>query len=147
MRINWGYRVAILYISFAGLIIFLVSSSMKQNIDLVTPDYYAQELKFQAKKDSEERNNNLENPAMIYCDEAGIRVEFPTNFTPENITGTINVFRPSDKTKDFTVDIAASSNHHQLIPATNLERGMWRIKLSFNYNNESYYSEKQIVLK
>ncbi len=42
---NWGYRVALLYISFAGLIIFLVTKSVNEKVDLVTPDYYAQELK------------------------------------------------------------------------------------------------------
>lgn len=147
MKFNWGYRIALLYISFAGLIIFLVSKSMNETIDLVSPDYYAQELKYQDKKESEERNNNLVTPAMIYCDAEGIRVEFPSEFDPKGITGSINVFRPSDKSKDFTVNITADSNHTQFIPATDLDKGMYRIKLNFNYNNESYYSEKQIVVR
>lgn len=120
---------------------------MNETIDLVSPDYYAQELVYQDKKESEERNNNLTSPAMIYCNEEGIRIEFPKDFEFKNITGTINVFRPSDKSKDFTVNISSDSNHTQVIPVNNLEKGMWRVKLSYNYNNESYYSEKQIVVR
>ncbi|MBL0070976.1 MAG: FixH family protein [Bacteroidetes bacterium] len=59
MKISWGYRVMFLYIGFAGLIIYFVTRSINEKVDLVTPDYYAQELKFQDKIESINRNNEL----------------------------------------------------------------------------------------
>ena len=144
---NWGYRVALLYISFAGLIIFLVTKSINEKIDLVTPDYYAQELKYNGKMESIERNNNLSTPAMIYCNEEGIRLEFPTDFDTKNITGTIKVFRPSDKNMDFSVDVAPGDGNIQIIPPSDLIKGMYRVKVEYQYNNESYYTEKQVVVR
>ena len=147
MKLNWGYRVAILYISFAGLIIFLVIKSFNQTVDLVATDYYAQELKYQGKMESIERNNNLEHPTMIYSNEYGIRVEFPADFDPKEISGVIYVFRPSDKQMDFKVDIASMENHTQLIPAAELQKGMYRVKVDFTYHSQTYYTEKQVVIR
>jgi hypothetical protein len=147
MKINWGYRVALLYIGFAGLILYLVTRSMKEDVDLVSADYYAQELKYQDKKESEERNNNLNTPADIFSDNSGIRVEFPKEFDAASISGSINVFRPSDKAHDFSVDVACSNNHVQLIDRSLLEKGMYRIKLNYTYQGENYYYEKQIVVR
>lgn len=144
---NWGYRVALLYISFAGLIIFLVTKSVNEKIDLVTPDYYAQELKYNGKMESIERNNSLSDPAMIYCDQEGIRVEFPASFETKSITGSIKVFRPSDKNMDFSVDISPGDGNVQLISPDNLIKGMYRVKVDYQYKNENYYTEKQVVVK
>ncbi len=144
---NWGYRVAILYISFAGLIIFLVTKSFRVDVDLVAPDYYAQEVKYNGKMESIERNNNLSTPTMIYCDNEGIRVEFPSDFETSGITGSINIFRPSDKSLDFTIDIAPVEGNLQIIPPSDLAKGMYRVKVDYQYENESYYTEKQVVVR
>jgi hypothetical protein len=48
---NWGYKIAITFILFGALIIFMVVKSFQQNIDLVTDDYYQEELKYQQQID------------------------------------------------------------------------------------------------
>ena len=44
---NWGYKILTVYIIFIAGILFLVFKSSNQNQDLVTKDYYEQELKYQ----------------------------------------------------------------------------------------------------
>ena len=48
---NWGYKIMIVYLVFVAGIAVMVYNSAMQNIDLVTPDYYAKELKYQEKID------------------------------------------------------------------------------------------------
>ena len=48
---NWGFKILMLYAAFVGMIIFLVFRTAHENIDLVTEDYYQQELAFQNKID------------------------------------------------------------------------------------------------
>jgi hypothetical protein len=146
IKIHWGYRVAVLYTGFASLIIFLVSLTFRENIDLVTPDYYAQELKYQEKKESIERNNRLENPARISRTKEQAVVIFPANFNPGDITGTIHIFRPSDKELDFQLAIRPDDNNYQIIDLKTLTRGLYRIKVSFKVNGEEYFLEEQIVV-
>ena len=56
---NWGTRIIIMYVGFVALIITLVVVSMRQQVDLVTPDYYAKELKYQTNIDKTKNYNEL----------------------------------------------------------------------------------------
>ena len=49
LKISWGTKIATLYIGFVGLIILMVSMSMRQRVDLVSEDYYNRELAYQDK--------------------------------------------------------------------------------------------------
>ena len=48
---NWGYKILMVYVIFIAGILLLVFKSSSQNQDLVTEDYYEQELKYQQKID------------------------------------------------------------------------------------------------
>ncbi len=146
MKINWGYRVAILYIGFASLIIYFVYRSMNETVDLVTPDYYAQELKFQDKIESTSRNNNLDQPVTIEYGEQGIQIIFPEEMR-DKIEGNILLFRPSDKSKDKNYSIQPGENMQQLIPLSDLEKGMYRVKVEYKSAETTYYTEKQLVVR
>ena len=47
MKLSWGYKIAFVYIIFVAGIGFLVFKASSQKFDLVTKDYYDQELKYQ----------------------------------------------------------------------------------------------------
>ncbi|MBK8413729.1 MAG: FixH family protein [Bacteroidetes bacterium] len=147
MKISWGYRVMFLYIGFAGLIIYFVTRSINEKVDLVTPDYYAQELKFQDKIESINRNNELSSALGIDYSDAGIIITYPTDLQNKTITGAINIFRPSDKSKDQTIEITPDKEMKQTINTTSLSKGMYRIKVDYEVNGAGYYSEKQIVIR
>ncbi|MBK9049057.1 MAG: FixH family protein [Bacteroidetes bacterium] len=147
MKISWGYRVMFLYIGFAGLIIYFVTRSMNEKVDLVTPDYYAQELKFQDKIESINRNNELSSALGIDYSDAGIIITYPIDLQNKTITGAINIFRPSDKSKDQTIEITPDKEMKQTINTTSLSKGMYRIKVDYEVDGSGYYSEKQIVIR
>jgi len=147
MKISWGYRVMFLYVGFAGLIIYFVTRSMNEKVDLVTPDYYAQELKFQDKIESINRNNELTSALSIDYSDAGIIITYPSDLQNKTITGAINIFRPSDKSKDQTIEITPDKEMKQTINTTSLSKGMYRIKVDYEVNGAGYYSEKQIVIR
>ncbi|MBL7913828.1 MAG: FixH [Bacteroidetes bacterium ADurb.Bin397] len=147
MKISWGYRVMFLYVGFAGLIIYFVTRSMNEKVDLVTPDYYAQELKFQDKIESINRNNDLNQALGIEYSDAGIIITYPTDLQNKTITGAINIFRPSDKSKDQTIEITPDKEMKQTINTASLSKGMYRIKVDYEVDGSGYYSEKQIVIR
>jgi len=147
MKINWGYRVTILYVGFVGLIIYFVSRSMNEKVELVATDYYAQELKYQDKIESIERNNDLSQPTMINYDETGLTVSFPAELKGGDIKGNIHLFRPSDDTKDVLIEINADDTMVQHISTDNLSKGMYRVKVDFTAGGHSYFTEKQIVVR
>ncbi len=147
MKLSWGYRVMFLYIGFIALIVFFVTKSLNQKVDLVSTDYYAQELKYQDKIESIKRNNDLTIPAIINYDEFGLSVVFPAELKSSDLKGTIHLFRPSDSNKDKSYPIKTDVNNIQAIPTSELEKGMFRVKIEYEANGKSYYTEKQIVIR
>ena len=47
MKFNWGYKILFVYLSFAGGILYLVYRTSLENRDLVSDNYYEEELAYQ----------------------------------------------------------------------------------------------------
>ena len=56
---SWGYKILSVYIIFVVGIMVMVFKSSMQNTDLVTPDYYEKELKYQQTIDESARTGKL----------------------------------------------------------------------------------------
>ena len=62
MKLNWGTGIVIafgLFMTFILFFVFKVQSNSKYDNELVTENYYQQELKFQSNIDKEENSKNL----------------------------------------------------------------------------------------
>jgi nitrogen fixation protein FixH len=146
MKLSWGYRVTILYISFALFIIFFVTRSMHQQIDLVAPDYYAKELAFQTQIENSNNNNALTGKVEITYVNEGVRIQFPSDFAKTSLSGKMHLFRPSDKQLDREYEIQTDHELSQIIPSHELKKGLYRLKVEYTDGNKNYYCEKQIVI-
>lgn len=143
MKINWGTKIAIFYSSFVIFILSLVYMSFGQKFDLVTEDYYAQELKFQQKIDSKIRASKLEDVLSISIDNEVLNINFPSG--SGEIQGSIHCFRPSDENKDFILQINAV-NDLQQIPLSKMSKGKYLFKIDWQSNGEKYYSEQIVII-
>ena len=65
MKFNWGYKIVLVYCVFVAGILYLVVQSSRQQMDLVTDDYYAQEIKYQEKIDQSKRASALSEPIRL----------------------------------------------------------------------------------
>ena len=146
MKLSWGYRIAMLYISFALFIVYFVARSMQQKIDLVVPDYYEQELSFQNRLESSNRNNKLSTPLSIHVESNNVVIKYPENLNNMSLTGNVLFFRPSDNRIDINFPVQAGPDNIQRISATRLPKGMYRIKVDFESGGEDYYCEQQIII-
>jgi hypothetical protein len=146
MKISWGYRVAMLYISFALFIVYFITRSMHEKIDLVVPDYYEQELKYQDRLESTNRNNSLSTPLTIGIEDNHLVLRYPEELRNKQIKGNILVFRPSDKSSDRNFPVQPGTDLVQRIPATQLIDGMYRVKVEFESSGQKYYSENQVII-
>ncbi len=65
MKFNWGYKIVLVYSVFVAGILYLVVQSSRQQMDLVTDDYYAQEIRYQEKIDQSKRASALSEPIRL----------------------------------------------------------------------------------
>jgi hypothetical protein len=141
---NWGLRIALLYIGFVGMIITLVGLTMRQKVDLVSKDYYEQELKFQQKIDKMNNTVKLEQPLQWEIRGQKIVLTFPPSPNKQHIIGSVFFFRPSDATKDKIITLDTDTGNTQEIPLSIFSHGQYNMQVSWRCGNEDYYEEKVV---
>jgi hypothetical protein len=145
MKFNWGYKIVLVYCVFVAGIMYLVIQSSRQQMDLVTDDYYAQEIKYQEKIDQSKRASALSEPIRFQLTEAGIEVDFPKEFNGKKIIGSALVYYPANEKKDFSVSINTTQGKI-LISIPDKRSGMHILKINCEVEGVSYYFEETVFL-
>jgi hypothetical protein len=145
---QWPMGIAIIYVIFVLLLVAFAVFSRFQSVDLVTEDYYNQEIKYQQQINRIERARSLPEPVnWIYDKQKGaLTVQFPPQFDPLKVKGNVLFFRPSDAKQDKLVALNLSTNGTQLISTENLIPGFWKIKIFWKVENNEYYNEGVLVV-
>ena len=146
MKINWGTGIVLAFIGFIGFIMYFIiqmSVNDKFNHDLVTEEYYKQELQYQTDIDKERNSQRLKENVTWQKTDEGILISFPKDLEEKNISGKVFLYRPSNKQLDFEIPIS-TSNHNLLIPDSRLLDGRWNIKIDWKYNESSYLFKEEI---
>jgi hypothetical protein len=139
---NWGYRITIFFMAFISFMLFMLYQCVQQNFDLVSEDYYAQEVGFQEQINQENNFYKLDQKPSWSIAEKYFELSFPNTFTK----GTINFFRPSDKNLDFEEILKVDANKQQQVALSKFKRGVYKVQLSWSDQKESYYIQEQIFI-
>lgn len=147
MKINWGLKLAIVYLSFMAGILTLVFKAKGQKVDLVTQDYYKQELAFSQKLEATRNATGLPTPVVIEYLEGQVNVSFPAECLQSNMTGQITLYCPSDASRDRSVVIGPNQDGLQSIMVNDLPNGLYLAKVDWKMNDLQYYTEKAIDIQ
>jgi hypothetical protein len=146
MQISWGIKITMLYTGFVILILVMVSMAMNQKVDLVSKDYYEQELNYQHKIDKTNRTHALPEQLSWQVNSHDLLLKFPKQFKGQNVKGTICFFRPSDETMDKTINFLSVDSSLVLnVNTAQLKKGIYKMQIDWEANKEKYYNES--VLK
>jgi hypothetical protein len=144
---SWGYKIAILYIGFVMLILTLVGVSSGEKVDLVSADYYEQELKFQNKLDDSKRSNELEQPLEWIVVPGAIKLKFPKEFKGRKTEASVYLLRPSDSKMDKTIKVLSDTTTERLIATDKVIAGIYKMEISWEAEGQKYYNEGVIHIK
>ena len=146
MKLNWGTGIVIafgLFMTFILFFVFKVQSNSKYDNELVTENYYQQELKVQGNIDRASNANALVDKVTINKVSEGIQIAFPKDFDYTAITGNVSLYRPSNQKLDAEIKISLSSSN-LLIPKSNLVGGLWDITIEWEYKGVPYRNKQSI---
>ena len=146
MKFSWGVNITLFYSLFVIALLVVVFIFMRQDVGLVSPDYYAKEIAYQEQIDRTNRTIELAQPLEIVLEPARIIFSFPKNFESGDLSGSIHFYRPSNKEKDFVAGITADSSGNQIIDTGKLEKGLWKIKVDWRVRDVSYFNEKILMV-
>jgi hypothetical protein len=145
MKFNWGWGITALYTGFVILIVTLVIGSSRQRCDLVSNDYYGEEIAFQKVIDGGKNQAALSAPITIQANAKTVTIVFPDEFKNKTLSG--NILFYSAVSSDWDHNYKIKSN--DLI--VNIDRKLlhttkYTIKISCTVDGKSYYQENDISL-
>jgi FixH len=143
---SWGNKLIIVFIVFAALMATLVYKATQAKFELVSKDYYQDELRYQDKIDGA-ANAALEAPISIQVNDEIISIEFPDAQKNANITGEAWFYCSVDATKDKRFVLSVDSTGIQRIERKGLQKGDYQIKISYEINQKKYYVAQQLHLQ
>jgi hypothetical protein len=147
VKLHWGHGLGVGVALFGAGLLVMVYISMSQKVDLVTDDYYPKELKHQEQIDRSKRTAGLHERVEITSGIESVWIKFPGAMERTKLSGELNFYRPNDRKMDFVVAVIVDSANVQTIQTSSLEKGLWRVKASWKYAREEYYSEEVVIVQ
>ena len=141
---NWGKWIIVSFLLFAAFIGFLVFICVREDINLVSKNYYKEELVYQKQIDRLNNTNELlEKPVMHLA--AGI-LEIQFSRFQEVERGEVRLFRPSDIRFDKMFILSESVENARRIDVRDLPKGMYHARMQWFMNGKEYFLEDTISL-
>ena len=121
----------------------MVVICVRQDVNLVSKDYYEQELKHQTKIDQLRNASELPVQPSIGLEANNLRISFSE--LPKVEKGHVKLMRPSNEKFDQELEIAPGPDTTRLITINQPIPGLYRIRMEWEMNGKGYTVEKTIV--
>ena len=139
--------IAFFAVFIAGVATF-IAFAVSQRMDLVRPDYYEEEIRYQVQLGRLQRTRELGASAELACDAAGrrVRVRVPASHVAAGLKGVVTLYRPSDARSDRSLPMAPSATGEQAVSLAGLGRGLWRVRVRWESRGLEYHMEEALTL-
>lgn len=142
MKLSWGHIILTVYLVFVTGIVYLVYKASSQNFDLVTKDYYEEELKYQNVLDQSANTARLSSPLIVERSGERLQIKFPDEMKDKKKRVDFYLYNPADAKKDFRKNIETRDELIQPLPSA--MKGLYQLKLSWEVDGVKYYFEKKL---
>ena len=145
MKLNWGFGVFALYTGFVLFMLFLVFKSSQQKVDLVTDDYYQQELAYQEIINFKRNAEQLEKGLTYTLSKNEVELIFPEQHV--HISGKVQIYRPSNNSYDKHFEIKLDDENKMKLNLGSTPLGLYKMMIQWTNDSIGYYIEKDIYLR
>jgi hypothetical protein len=143
---SWGNKLIIVFIMFATLIGTLVYKCTQANFELVTKDYYGEELKYQDQIDGMNNANKLTAVSIAQTVDE-LSVQLPKELNGKKINAQAWFYCPNNSVNDRKISLKPDDNGTIIIAKTTLAKTKYLLKLNWQAGNENFYNEQSVEIK
>jgi nitrogen fixation protein FixH len=144
---QWPVGIIVAYLIFMGGTLGFVFNTFTVKNDLVTDNYYEKTLVFHEQIQAESNALSLQNPLRWEMASASITLFYPAELLDAGIQGQIVMYRPSDASLDFSVPVRFDSEGTQVLQLDHLQRGVWKMEVSWMSGDMAYYTAGNLFLQ
>ena len=147
-NLNWGHGLMIALGCFILFILFLilVFPIGKQNADMISDNYYEEELKYQDVIDAKENAAQLKEIPAYKATANGMEITFPESIKADDNKVEFILFRTEDSNLDIKKELNLE-NHKFVIPKKVVFPGSYTLKLKWTENKKPYQVDYDILWK
>ena len=142
---NWGHKIIIVYGIFIAGIVTLVILSSRENQDLVTEDYYEQELKYQDRINEAANVHALSDTLKYAIQNDELIITLPNEMNGVQVKADVLLYNPTNKNADQRRQIT-TLNGMLSMPIALHTKGLQVVKLSWTTNEKKFYTEHKLIL-
>ena len=146
MTISWGNKIFILYTTFAISMIVLVYKCCQTNYDLVSANYYDEELAYQQLIDGSARSVEGGHTIQLKQVEQGVLISYGDFGKADDVSGECHFYFAPDASVDLKVPLNIGNDSTQFV-SHNFQKGAYIVKLKWNANGHFYYQEKKLIIR
>jgi hypothetical protein len=139
-----GKWIVVAFVLFAGFIATLVTVCVRQDINLVSKEYYKEELAYQEQIVRISNTRSLDQKPVVVVDGDVMEVRFASGTTVTK--GTMKLFCPSNPAMDREFDLIPLASNARKVEIGSLNKGMYRAKIYWQDGDLEYYHEEIINL-
>ena len=146
MKWNWGYTLTVVFIAFAAHISYLVYRCTQEKFDLVSADYYNQELRYQDKIDGAQNAKKLDTIKLTQTP-AELSIQLPQQLDGKTVTGEVWLYCPANAALDCKQPLQVNKEGCMLIDKKRLAPVIYTAKISWQEGDIKYYNEQKLAIK
>lgn len=146
-RNPWPWAIVGTLVLFLAGTVSLVVLACSQKVDLISRNYYEQELKFQAQIERQDHARKLPDAAVTYDAAARrILISLPKEHANRTVSGWIQLYRPSAAGLDREIALNVDARGSQALDAAALQPGLWKVRVFWKADNKEYFIDQKVVL-
>ena len=130
------------FIGMASVVV--IASTHREH--LVKADYYEQELKFQAQIDSADRAKKSGAVISFAANTGEVFIKLPVAQIPQNFSGTIQLYRPSEPGLDHELQLEPQADGTQILDVSKLASGLWIVRVKWLADRQNFSLEQKIAV-
>lgn len=145
----WPVAIIAFFAIFITCVVVFIIFAARQRMDLVRPDYYEDEMRFQSQLDRLNRTLTVNAGVKVAFDarQQLITIELPREQAGAQPSGRIQFYRPSNASLDRNVPLAVNGDGVQRVDAKILPAGLWKVRVQWMVNGEDYFVDRVIVVE
>lgn len=128
------------------LFLILVFPIGKQNADMISDNYYEEELKYQDVIDAKENASQLKEIPSYKATAEGMEIIFPESIKADENKVEFVLFRTEDSNLDIKKELNLGNNKF-VIPKKVISSGSYTLKLKWKENKKPYQVDYDILWK
>ena len=143
---NWGRSLILVFIVFAAFMGYLVYRASGTHFDLVSKEYYKDELRYQDKIDGFRNAAAMEAVQLRVDSTCILQIRFPEQMKGKPVQGSLWLYCKTDAGKDLHIPLAEDTTGMRVINVSGKASGKYQAKLHWEVLRVPYEFEQEIII-